>query len=120
MAGRPNPPLTGNPISDASAIIATYEADGKLSDRELRVLVEATRQLVADHTAVTRAMARVESVWPTIRDGLNEIHAVTTARLGRRPRSRHWHRAGPATRLPRNAPDGSGWVMRRGLAGACR
>jgi hypothetical protein len=72
-------------------MIATYEADGRLSDRDLRVLVEATRQLVAEHTTITRAMARIETAWPTIREGLNEIHAVTTARLGRRPRSRHWH-----------------------------
>jgi hypothetical protein len=91
MAGRPNPPLTGNPVSDASSIIAIYEADGHLGERDLRVLVQATRQLIAEHTAVTRAMARIESAWPTVREALNEIHAVTTARLGRRPRSRHWH-----------------------------
>lgn len=91
MAGRPNPPLTGNPVADASSMIATYEAAGTLNERDLRVLVEASRQLVAEHTAITRAIARIESAWPAVRDGLNEIHAVTTARLGRRPRSRHWH-----------------------------
>jgi hypothetical protein len=72
-------------------MIATYEAAGTLNERDLRVLVEASRQLVAEHTAITRAIARIESAWPAVRDGLNEIHAVTTARLGRRPRSRHWH-----------------------------
>ena len=38
MSGRSNKPLTGNPVTDASSIIALYETDGKLSERDLRVL----------------------------------------------------------------------------------
>lgn len=91
VGGRPNTPLTSNPVNDAGAVIAAYELDGKLSDRDVRVLVDATRQLIAAHTAVIRAMARIEAVWPAIRDGLNEIHAVTARQVGRRERSRRWH-----------------------------
>ena len=56
----------------------------------MRVLVEATRQLMSAHTATTRAMTRIEAVWPALRDGLNEIHAATAGRVSRRERSRHW------------------------------
>ena len=87
----PNRPTTGNPMSDARRVITTYEADGRLNGRDLRVLVQSTRQLITEYTAITRAMARVESAWPAVKKGLNDIHAVTTARLGRRPRSHHWH-----------------------------
>ena len=45
VGGRPNTPLTGNPVNDTGAVIAVYEIDGKLSDRDVRVLVDATRQL---------------------------------------------------------------------------
>ncbi|MET0145399.1 MAG: hypothetical protein ABW328_11540 [Ilumatobacteraceae bacterium] len=58
MSARPNKPVTGNPVNDASSIITIYEKEGKLDDRDIRVLVEATRQLISAHTAMTRAMTQ--------------------------------------------------------------
>jgi hypothetical protein len=64
--------------SDASRIVLSYSG-GQLSAENTARLV-AGRAMLDEHHQMIRAIIKLQKAWPDVREGLNELHRMATAR----------------------------------------